>query len=238
MDVNYDIEILENNSQCLEILPVGIQRTKLTFKQKLCVIIKRIADIIIGLLGLIFLIPVTIGVFIAHKITRDDGGVFYRQYRIGKDGIPFVLLKFRSMVSNADEELEKYLLENEEMQEEYIKYKKLRNDPRITKVGRFLRRTSLDELPQIINVLKGEMSIVGNRPYLLREKDDMGSYYTHIVKTKPGITGLWQVSGRNDITFDERVKLESIYSLTNTLKGDFKILIRTARVVLKKEGAI
>ena len=238
MDINYDVEILENKSQHLEMLPVNTPETKLTFKQRLCVIIKRLADIIIGLCGLIILIPVSIGVFIAHKITKDEGELFYKQYRIGQGGVPFLLIKFRSMVSNADEELEKYLSENKEMKEEYIKYKKLRNDPRITKVGRFLRRTSLDELPQIINVLKGEMSIVGNRPYLLREKDDMGSYYTHIVKTKPGITGLWQVSGRNDITFDERVKLESIYSLTNTLKGDFKILIRTARVVLKKEGAI
>ena len=147
------------------------------------------------------------------------------------------MYKFRTMVMNADAELEKYLSENEEMQEEYIKYKKLREDPRITKLGKFLRKTSLDEFPQLINVLKGEMSIVGNRPYLLKEKDDMGSYYTHIIKTKPGITGLWQVSGRSNITFKERIKLESIYSMTNTLRGDFKILLRTVKIVLKKDGA-
>ena len=236
MDVNYNIETSENTVQCLELIPMSIQRTHLTFKQKICVIIKRLADIIISLCGLIILIPVTIGVFIAHKITKDEGELFYKQYRIGQGGVPFLLIKFRSMVLNADEELEKYLSENEEMKEEYIKYKKLRNDPRITKVGRFLRKTSLDELPQILNVLKGDMSIVGNRPYLLKEKDDMGSYYTHIIKTKPGITGLWQVSGRSDITFEERVKLETLYSMTNTLKMDLKILLRTFKVVLKKEG--
>ena len=114
----------------------------------------------------------------------------------------------------------------------------MKHDPRVTKIGNFLRKTSLDEIPQFINILKGEMTLVGPRPYLLKERDEMGNYYSHIIKCKPGITGLWQVSGRSRTTFEERVMIETFYAMNNSLKSDIKILLRTLKVVTKKEGAI
>ena len=129
------------------------------------------------------------------------------------------------------------LEENEELREEYRINKKLANDPRITKVGKILRKTSLDELPQLINIFLGQMSIIGNRPYLPREKEDMGEYFNDILKTKPGLTGYWQVSGRSNCTFSERLKLEKYYSEHCGLKMDIKIFFKTFYVVLLRKGA-
>ena len=158
---------------------------------------KKIVDILAGIVGTILLIPITLIVYIMRIIKHEnDGPLFYTQLRIGKNGKQFKLYKFRTMVMNADEKLYKYLDENEDAKKEYQKYKKLKHDPRITKIGNFLRKTSLDEFPQFINVLKGDMSLVGPRPYLYREKDDIGNYYDEIIKVKPGITGYWQVNGR------------------------------------------
>ena len=200
--------------------------------------VKRVIDIIAGLVGTILLIPITIGIYIARKMLKeDDGPIFYDQLRIGKGGKYFKLYKYRSMVIGADDKLKEYLAENEEAREEYSKYKKLKKDPRITKLGNFLRKTSLDEFPQFINVLKGDMSLVGPRPYLPREKEDMGIYYNDIVKTKPGLTGLWQVSGRSNTTFEERLKIEQEYSSTCGFKTDIKIFFKTFGVVLKHRGA-
>ena len=139
---------------------------------------------------------------------------------------------------NADETLKKYLEENEEARKEYKKYKKLKKDPRITKVGCFLRKTSLDEFPQFINVLKGDMSLVGPRPYLPREKEDMGEYYSSIIKVKPGITGLWQIRGRSKTTFSDRLKLDLDYANKNSILMDIKILLKTFLNVCRKDGAI
>ena len=173
--------------------------------------VKRVIDIIAGLVGTILLIPITIGVYIARKILKeDDGPIFYDQLRIGKNGKIFKMYKYRSMVIGADDKLKEYLAENEEAREEYSKYKKLKKDPRITKLGNFLRKTSLDEFPQFINVLKGDMSLVGPRPYLQREKDDMGEYYKYIIQCKPGITGYWQTTGRSGVTFQDRLKMYNI----------------------------
>ena len=133
--------------------------------------LKRIFDIIFGIFGVIILMPVTLVIFIINLLNKQRK-IFYIQERIGKNGKPFKMLKFNSMVDNADKVLEKYLKENESAAKEYKKYKKIKNDPRITKVGAFLRRTSLDELPQVINVVKGDMSLIGPRPYLPREKGD------------------------------------------------------------------
>ncbi len=141
------------------------------------------------------------------------------------------------MVPNADEILFKTLEMDKLAAEEYKKNKKFKNDPRITKVGRVMRKLSIDELPQLINVLKGDMSMIGNRPYLPREKDDMGEYYNDIIKTKPGLTGYWQVNGRSDTTFNERLKLESFYSNHNSLVLDIKIFFKTFQVVLFGKGA-
>lgn len=201
--------------------------------------VKRVIDIIAGLVGTILLIPITIGVYIARKILKeDDGPIFYDQLRIGKNGKIFKMYKYRSMVIGADDKLKEYLAENEEAREEYSKYKKLKKDPRITKLGNFLRKTSLDEFPQFINVLKGNMSLVGPRPYLQREKDDMGEYYKYIIQCKPGITGYWQIAGRSNVTFQDRLDLDIEYYETKSLKNDIKILLKTFIKVFVKEGAI
>ena len=201
--------------------------------------IKRFVDIIMGLIGTLILIPITIGIFIARKILHeDDDPIFYEQLRIGKDGKVFRMYKYRSMVIGADEKLSTYLKENEEARKEYSKYKKLKNDPRITKVGKFIRKTSIDEFPQFINVLLGQMSLVGPRPYLPREQEDMGNYYKYIIQCKPGITGYWQTSGRSDVTFDDRLKMDFKYCQKRSLKVDAKLLMKTILNVVKKEGAV
>ena len=201
-------------------------------------IAKRTIDIVASLLGIIILCPIVLIVFIANKISRDDGPIFFMQKRIGEDGKLFRLYKFRTMVVNADKILMKKLKEDKEFREKYLSYRKVENDERITKIGKILRKTSLDEFPQFINVLKGEMSLVGPRPYLPREKKDMGEYYNYIIKCKPGITGLWQVSGRNKNTFDERLKLDLQYYNNRSFTYDIKILFKTVLSVLKKEGAM
>ena len=200
-------------------------------------IIKRIIDIIGGLVGCIILIPLTIVLYIANKLSKDDGPLFFIQERIGQNGKKFKMIKYRSMVVGADEILEKYLAENDIAREEYRVNKKLRNDPRITKIGQFIRKTSLDEFPQFINILKGDMSLVGPRPYLPREQKEMGTYYDLIVKHKPGLTGLWQVNGRSDVSFEERLLLDLRYCNNSSLFYDAKILLKTFGSVVKKEGA-
>lgn len=210
---------------------VGIKSDTIIYR-----IIKRIFDIIVGLLGLIVLIPLTIIVKIISVLNKDFSSIFYSHIRIGKNGKEFRLYKFRSMVPNADKVLEE-LLKDPKINEEYSKNKKLKDDPRITKVGKILRKLSLDEIPQFINILKGDMSLVGNRPYLPREKKDMGKYYDDIIKTKPGLTGYWQVSGRSDVSFKKRLKLEQYYSEHCGLKMDIKIILKTVKVVLGTKGA-
>ena len=201
--------------------------------------IKRTIDIIGGIIGCILLIPLTVFVFVLNKLNEeDDGPVFYIQERIGQNGKMFKMIKYRSMVVDADEKLERFLEENEDVRKEFKVYRKIKNDPRVTKVGRFLRKTSLDEFPQFINVLFGDMSLVGPRPYLAREIEDMGKYYEIIIKYKPGITGLWQISGRSDVAFDDRLELDINYHKNHSVFKDISILFKTIRYVVKKEGAI
>ena len=200
-------------------------------------VIKRMFDIFSAILGLIFLLPIALVVKISYMLNKDFHGIFFKQKRIGKNGKEFNFYKFRSMIPNADEVLFQLMKENKELREEYKLNKKLKNDPRITKMGNILRKTSLDELPQVINILKGDMSIIGNRPYLPREKEDMGKSFDIIVKTKPGLTGYWQTSGRSDTTFEKRLELESFYSIHCGLKLDTKIFFKTFSVVLGKKGA-
>ena len=201
-------------------------------------IFKRLIDILGGIVGTFVLIPLTIGIAIANLICKDNGPIFYSQYRMGKNGKLFKMYKYRSMVVGADEKLKKYLEENEEARKEYKKNKKLKHDPRVTKVGEFIRKTSLDEFPQFINVLKGDMSLVGPRPYLEREKEDMNGYYKYITTFKPGLTGLWQISGRSDVDFVTRIDLDMQYYYNHSLKGDIKILFKTAMKLVKREGAL
>ncbi len=206
-------------------------------KSKIYSFIKRFFDILFSLVGLIALIPCIIIIKIASMLTKDFNTIFYTQDRIGKNGKIFKLYKFRSMIPNADEVLMEMLKEDSEFTREYKLNKKAKNDPRISKVGKVIRKLSIDELPQVINILKGDMSLIGNRPYLPREKKDMGKYYKDIIKTKPGLTGYWQVNGRSDTTFNERLKLESYYSKHCGLKMDIKIFFKTFKVVLFKDGA-
>ena len=188
--------------------------------------------------GLLALIPLTIGIWIANKVSKEDGPVFFTQERIGQNGKIFKMYKFRSMVVGADEKLKHYLEENEEARKEYKEYKKLKNDPRITKIGKFIRKTSLDEFPQFINVLKGDMSLVGPRPYLPREKEEINGFFKYITSCKPGITGLWQTRGRSITTFTDRLTMDMEYYYNHTLKTDVKLIYKTVENVVKKEGAI
>ena len=221
-----------------ELIPESTTIDKKIIKKQTEKILKRGIDIIGSLLGIILLIPLTIIIYIANLFSKDRGSIFYCQERIGQDGKMFKIYKYRSMVVGAEEKLDRYLEENDIAREEYRKYKKLKNDPRVTKVGNFLRKTSLDEFPQFINVLKNEMSLVGPRPYLPKEKEEMDKYYTNIIKTKPGITGLWQISGRNGVTFEKRMQMETTYAENLSLELDMKIIFKTISKVLKKEGAL
>ena len=205
-------------------------------KFKIYYIFKRFVDIIASLLALILLSPVFL--IVAILIRRDGGKAFFIQNRIGKNGKTIKVYKFRSMVMNGEKVLEELFAKDPSIKEEYLKNKKLENDPRITKIGKFIRKTSIDELPQLINVLKGNMSLVGPRPYLWREKDEgMGDYYKYIVACKPGITGYWQVNGRSDTSFEERLEMDKYYSKHINAWLDIKILFKTVGVVLFGKGA-
>lgn len=210
-------------------------------KVKLCIekAVKRVIDIIAGLVGTILLIPITIGIYIARKILKeDDGPIFYDQLRIGKNGKIFKMYKYRSMVIGADEILKEYLAENEEARIEFEKNQKLRNDPRITKLGKFLRKTSLDEFPQFINILKGDMSLVGPRPIVDREVKLFGNKMKTVHSVRPGLTGYWAANGRSDTSYDKRVDMEVYYAENFSLALDMKIIFKTIKSVIKKEGAI
>ena len=200
--------------------------------------IKRIIDIIGAIVGIAILIPLTVIVWIGNRICKDKGPIFYSQERIGKNGKIFKMYKFRSMVVGAEQILEELLEKDAEAREEYSAYKKLKNDPRITKMGNILRKTSLDEFPQFINVLKGDMSLVGPRAYLPEEKVDMEQYYETIIASKPGITGLWQVSGRSNTTFEKRLQYDLEYNRKKSISFDVEILFKTVISIAKKEGAM
>lgn len=236
MKVKEDVSY--NGSMVTALIPIQttFDRSKIILKVEK--ILKRFVDILGGICGLILLIPLTIGIYIANLIAGDKGPIFYTQERYGKNGKIFKMYKYRSMVVGADEKLKKLLEEDEEARKEFEEYKKLKNDPRITKVGKFIRKTSLDEFPQFINVLKGEMSLVGPRPYLPREKEDINGYFNYIMSVKPGITGFWQTNGRSNTTFVDRLDMDMKYYYRHSLKLDMKILKQTVSDVIKKEGAI
>ncbi len=233
-------EVVDNVVANIYALPTVTKETTRLQQQRELIgykILKRVVDIIGAIFGIIMLIPMTIGIYIANLIVGDNGPIFYSQNRIGKDGKIFKMYKFRSMVMGADEKLEKYLEENEEARKEYKINKKLKEDPRITKIGKFIRKTSIDEFPQFINVIKGDMSLVGPRPYLPREIEDMGDAYPYITAVKPGVTGLWQVRGRNEVTFKDRLNLDMEYFKKKNLLFEIKILFWTVGSVVHKKGA-
>nr|WP_243137625.1 undecaprenyl-phosphate galactose phosphotransferase WbaP [Desulfofundulus thermobenzoicus] len=198
--------------------------------------IKRAFDLAVGTIILLLALPLMAAIALAIKID-SPGPVIFAHRRIGRGGREFKCYKFRTMVVNAEAVLQEMLRKDPALRAEWERDFKLKNDPRITRVGRFLRRTSLDELPQIFNVLKGEMSLVGPRPIVRKEILRFGPYIDDFYLVRPGITGLWQVSGRNDIDYPERVRLESWYVRNWSLWLDITLLIRTVGVVLARRGA-
>lgn len=197
--------------------------------------LKRAFDIIGSVSIIIVLSPVLL--YICQKVKKDGGSAIYGHERVGKGGKPFKCLKFRSMVVNSKEVLEKLLANDSNAKAEWDATFKLKDDPRITKIGQFLRRTSLDELPQLFNVLKGEMSLVGPRPIITAELERYNDEVDYYLLSKPGMTGLWQVSGRSDVDYDTRVYLDAWYVKNWSMWNDIAILFKTISVVLKKDGA-
>ncbi|WP_288146894.1 exopolysaccharide biosynthesis polyprenyl glycosylphosphotransferase [Thomasclavelia cocleata] len=199
---------------------------------------KRFVDILAGIVGVITLLPLMAYVKYKYVKSGDHDNIMFSQHRIGKNGKLIKIYKFRSMIPDAEKELERLMKENPEIKEEYLTNKKLKDDPRITPVGHFLRKTSLDEWPQFINVLKGEMSFIGPRPYLPREKSDMGQYYDSIIKLKPGVTGMWQANGRSDVEFSYRCKLDDYYYHNWSIWLDFTIMYKTVKSVVYGKGSL
>lgn len=205
-------------------------------KQNIEIFIKTILDFILAFLGIIILSPVYL--YIAYKIKKEDGGkIIYAYDCIGKHGKVFKCYKFRSMIENSQEVLKKYLEDNVEARSEWETFYKLKNDPRITKIGAKLRKSSLDELPQFFNVLKGDMSLVGPRQIVKGEIIKFGKYIDLYYSVKPGITGYWQVCGRSEVDYKTRVEMTVWYINNWSLLLDIKILIKTVSVVLRKTGA-
>jgi len=201
-------------------------------------LLKRLIDLLGSVVGLLLLSPFVGLAALAILIKLDSpGGVLYRQPRLGKGGKTFDMLKFRTMHINADEVLKIELARNPALKEEWDHYQKLKDDPRITRVGRLLRKFSLDELPQLWNIVQGEMSLVGPRPIMLNQETLYGPYYKDYIQVLPGITGLWQVSGRNRTSFARRAELDNEYIQRWSIWMDIYILFKTIKVVLWKDGA-
>lgn len=197
--------------------------------------LKRTFDIVCS--SLILLVASPLMIYLWYKVTRDGGPAIYGHQRVGRNGKLFPCYKFRSMVMNSQEVLKELLDSDPEARAEWEKDFKLKNDPRITAVGRFIRKTSLDELPQLFNVLKGEMSLVGPRPIISDELERYCDDVDYYLMAKPGMTGLWQVSGRNDVDYDTRVYFDAWYVKNWTLWNDIAILFKTVKVVLHRDGA-
>ena len=202
-------------------------------KRKSYFVIKRLMDIIGSICGLLLLSPIFIVTAFLMKIEEPKGPMFFSQTRVGKNEKPFKMYKIRSMCIDAEEKLAELLKHNEIEGAMF----KIKEDPRVTKIGKIIRKTSIDELPQLWNVLRGEMSLVGPRPPLLREVMDYTIYDKQRLLIKPGCTGLWQVSGRNEVGFDEMVELDLKYIKQLSIENDIKIIFKTIVVMLKPNGA-
>ncbi|MFC4810050.1 sugar transferase [Paenibacillus sp. GCM10023250] len=226
MAQRYDREAVVTDSDSL--------RLALTKQNDLSyLVVKRIIDIAGALFGLVFFLPLFLLVALCIKLEDPKGSVFFYQTRIGKGEKPFRMFKFRSMVSNAEERLKELLAKNEIQGAMF----KMKDDPRITKVGKFIRKTSIDELPQLINVLRGEMSLVGPRPPLKREVAEYTEYDKLRLTVTGGCTGLWQVSGRNDLSFEQMVELDLKYIQNRSIAGDLKIIFKTFKLLIGAKDA-
>lgn len=219
------MEVENQNKKMLD--HISIEEAKIYY------FIKRITDILLSITALLLLIPLYLIIMLIIKLDDPKGPVFFQQIRVGKNGKLFKMYKFRTMYIDAEERLENLLRYNEIEGAMF----KLHNDPRITKIGKVIRSLSIDEFPQLINVLKGEMSIVGPRPPLIREVENYSTYDLQRLIVTPGITGLWQISGRNSLSFKEMVELDLMYIRNISLKNDLKIILKTVVVVIKRENA-
>jgi len=197
---------------------------------------KRVLDLLIASIVVLLLTPLWITIAVLLK-RESDGPVLFRQERMGQHGRLFTLYKFRTMHADAEERLEAVLQSDPALKKEYETYHKLKDDPRVTGIGKILRATSLDELPQLLNVLKGDMSLVGPRAYVPSEREKMDGQCLTILQSHPGVTGLWQVAGRNELTFEERVRTDVHYNQNWSFWMDLYILVRTVPVVVTGEGA-
>ena len=231
-----DIGPVPDHAEMLEFPPEDIAFMEISdpLARPLALLTKRAFDVVAAVIGLIVLSPVFIGVAIA--IRADGGPAIFRQARIGREGETFQCLKFRSMVINAEKALEDMIAADPEAAAEWKAYQKLKKDPRITLIGRFIRKTNIDELPQLINVIRGDMSLVGPRPMTLPQIAEYGSKMRAYVRMRPGITGLWQTNGRNETTFEERARLDAWYVRNWSIWRDFIILVRTIREVVFARG--
>ena len=196
--------------------------------------IKRILDVFFSIVGIIALSPVFLIIAILIK-TGSKGKVFFKHRRVGKDGREMYIYKFRTMVENAEDLIKKF---TPEQMEEYRANFKLENDPRVTKIGKFLRKTSLDELPQLLNIIKGDLSIIGPRPIVTDELQKYGVNKEKFLSVTPGLTGYWAANGRSTTTYEQRMEMELYYVENISLKLDLKIFFKTILSVIKKEGAI
>lgn len=212
---------------------ITIDNSGIKKEKKSYLLLKRCTDILGSLGGLLFLSILFLIIAICIKLEDPKGKVFFKQLRVGKDGREFYMYKFRSMVSNAEEKLNELLVMNEVDGAMF----KMKNDPRVTNIGRFIRRTSIDELPQLYNVLRGEMSLVGPRPPLPREVAEYTNFDKQRLLVVPGCTGLWQISGRNELSFNQMVDLDLQYIKNRTLLFDIQIIIKTVICMIKKDGA-
>lgn len=204
--------------------------------KKIYFIIKRIFDVFCAFIGIIALIPIATITKIGYLIIGDKKSIFYKQKRIGKKGKIIYIYKFRSMVYNADETLGE-LLKDPKYKEEWDKNQKLENDPRITKIGKILRKTSLDELPQFINVLNGDMSVIGPRPLVEGELDAHNGSHKIYESVRPGISGWWAANGRSNIDYDTRLELEYYYCKNCSIWLDIKCILKTIKIVVFRKGA-
>lgn len=197
---------------------------------------KQVFDRVSAGVFLVALSPVMLTIA-ASIWVHDPGPILFSHQRIGKNGQPFGCLKFRTMIVDAEPVLARHLSENPQAAQEWSESQKLRDDPRVTRFGAALRRMSLDELPQLLNILKGEMSLVGPRPIVMEEVSHYGAAIDDYMSVRPGLTGLWQVSGRSDVGYRDRVKLDQQYIRQRSFRRDIGILLRTVSVVLRKQGS-
>lgn len=214
----------------------GFAQVGVDFPPPIGGLLKRSFDIVGSLAGLVLLSPLFLMVALLVKLS-DNGPIFYGHKRIGRGGRIFSCLKFRTMVVDGERVLAAYLATNPEANAEWIATRKLRNDPRVTRVGQVLRKLSLDELPQILNILQGDMSLVGPRPVVRDELEIYGSAAVYYLKSRPGLTGLWQVSGRNDVSYDTRVAFDRHYVENWSMFQDIRIIFKTVPAVWMSRGS-